>query len=602
MARDRPTRTCPKRTLREACARDRRRGQRPNRTIATDAPDRVEVVAIFGPTASGKTAVAEALADALGTEVVSADAMQVYRGLPILTNQPERPTRLVGDPRARRGDVRRRVRALAHAAIDELVADARQRGRRRRHGPLPPRSARRPRRPPPAAPGDRGSGSREEVDRDGAAAHARLAELDPERRRRRAPERPPAARARARARRGRTTRCAGRATGCGARVDAPPDADRRARRAAATSSSAASASGRRRCSRAGVVEEVRARARADRSRAPPRRRSGSREIATLPPAEARERIVVRTRRYAAYQRKWMRRIPGLVVLDGTRPLPRPRRRRARAHTPVASARCGSRSGTRSATLPPRRAARRWRRSTAARVRRLCDVRTGIGSDGVLEVVARATDAARELRDLEPRRLDGRDVRATGPASPPRWLLRETGAADVEIVAAGGVVARARPRANGLVRQELGEVVVAADEELDIAGERLTIVPVAVGNPHAVVLRERAVARRPAPPRARDRDASAVPATGRTSSSRAPSRATSSPSSSGSAERGRRRRPGSSAVAVAAAAVARGLVRQPGPRRHARRRARRDDRAAATRRWTGRRSRSARETTLAADRA
>src|SRR6187397_1265702 len=55
-----------------------------------------EVIAIFGPTASGKSMVAEAVADELGTEVVSADAMQVYRGLPILTNQPPTPTRLVG--------------------------------------------------------------------------------------------------------------------------------------------------------------------------------------------------------------------------------------------------------------------------------------------------------------------------------------------------------------------------------------------------------------------------------------------------------------------------------------------------------------------------
>ena len=39
---------------------------------------------------------------------------------------------------------------------------------------------------------------------------------------------------------------------------------------------------------------------------------GLREIAELEPAEALERIVVRTRRYAAYQRKWMRRIPGIV--------------------------------------------------------------------------------------------------------------------------------------------------------------------------------------------------------------------------------------------------------------------------------------------------
>ena len=45
------------------------------------------VVGVFGPTASGKTNVAEALADALDGELVSADAMQAYRGLPVLTNQ-----------------------------------------------------------------------------------------------------------------------------------------------------------------------------------------------------------------------------------------------------------------------------------------------------------------------------------------------------------------------------------------------------------------------------------------------------------------------------------------------------------------------------------
>ena len=55
---------------------------------------RAEVVAVFGPTASGKSAVAEAVAERLGTEVVSADAMQVYRGLPILTNQPVSYTHL----------------------------------------------------------------------------------------------------------------------------------------------------------------------------------------------------------------------------------------------------------------------------------------------------------------------------------------------------------------------------------------------------------------------------------------------------------------------------------------------------------------------------
>jgi adenylylsulfate kinase-like enzyme len=38
---------------------------------------RAEVIAVFGQTASGKSAVAEAVAERLGTAVVSADAMQV---------------------------------------------------------------------------------------------------------------------------------------------------------------------------------------------------------------------------------------------------------------------------------------------------------------------------------------------------------------------------------------------------------------------------------------------------------------------------------------------------------------------------------------------
>jgi len=42
------------------------------------------VLAIFGPTASGKSAVAEALADRIPARVISADSAQLYRGLSIL--------------------------------------------------------------------------------------------------------------------------------------------------------------------------------------------------------------------------------------------------------------------------------------------------------------------------------------------------------------------------------------------------------------------------------------------------------------------------------------------------------------------------------------
>jgi tRNA dimethylallyltransferase len=87
-------------------------------------PIRPSVLAIFGPTASGKTAVAEAIAEQVPAELVSADSMQVYRGLPILTNQ-DAGARLVGIwPLDRQGTVGE-FQQLAHAAIDEIAAAGR---------------------------------------------------------------------------------------------------------------------------------------------------------------------------------------------------------------------------------------------------------------------------------------------------------------------------------------------------------------------------------------------------------------------------------------------------------------------------------------------
>jgi tRNA A37 N6-isopentenylltransferase MiaA len=43
-------------------------------------------------------------------------------------------------------------------------------------------------------------------------------------------------------------------------------------------------------------------------------------VAELAYEDALEALVVRTRRYAAYQRKWMRRIPGLVSVNADRPV------------------------------------------------------------------------------------------------------------------------------------------------------------------------------------------------------------------------------------------------------------------------------------------
>lgn len=48
------------------------------------------LVAIYGPTGSGKTDLAEALADQTGAQLLNADAFQVYRGLDIGTNKSPR--------------------------------------------------------------------------------------------------------------------------------------------------------------------------------------------------------------------------------------------------------------------------------------------------------------------------------------------------------------------------------------------------------------------------------------------------------------------------------------------------------------------------------
>src|SRR5438094_7996836 len=46
------------------------------------------IIVILGPTASGKSAVAEALAQRIGGEILSVDSMQVYRGMDIGTAKP----------------------------------------------------------------------------------------------------------------------------------------------------------------------------------------------------------------------------------------------------------------------------------------------------------------------------------------------------------------------------------------------------------------------------------------------------------------------------------------------------------------------------------
>ena len=273
------------------------------------------VVAIFGPTASGKTDVAEIVADGLGGEVVSADSAQVYRGLPTLTNQPARPTRLVAiwplEHEASVGEYQR----LAHAAIDALLA--------RRRTPVVAggsglylRAALAELALPPAPARELRAAWERRYDELGPSeAHALLTATDP------------AAAERVHPNDRRRVVRALELADAGASL-APADdvlwaAETRRPTVVFGLKVPKAVLERRIEDRAramlerGVADEVR-QALAQPISHTARQVLGLDEVADLPPDDALGALVVRTRRYAAYQRKWMRRIPGLVSVDADR--------------------------------------------------------------------------------------------------------------------------------------------------------------------------------------------------------------------------------------------------------------------------------------------
>jgi tRNA dimethylallyltransferase len=276
----------------------------------------VTVIGIFGPTAIGKSRVASAVLERIPAELVSADALQVYRGLPILTNQPSEPVRMVGiwplDREASVGD----YAPLAHAAVDEILAAGRTPVVVGGTG-LYLRAALADLSLPPApAPGARARWERFYDERGAGAAHDHLAGLDaaaasavhPNDRRRvvRALELAEAGASLAPSEDrlwSDTTRHRTLIVG----LELPADVlERRIEERT------------RAMFDAGVQEEVR-QALAGAVSLTARQALGLEEVATLPREEAIEAIVVRTRRYAAYQRKWMRRIPGIAMVGADRP-------------------------------------------------------------------------------------------------------------------------------------------------------------------------------------------------------------------------------------------------------------------------------------------
>jgi tRNA dimethylallyltransferase len=277
----------------------------------------VTVIGIFGPTASGKSAVAEAVAERIPAELVSADAMQVYRDLPILTNQSAYATRLVGiwplEQEASVGE----YAPLAHAAIDEILASGRTPVVVGGTGLYLRAALAELDLPPAPRPGVRERWL-ELYDEAGAeAAHERLGQIDPaaaaavhpndRRRVVRALELAEAGASLAPAR-GRLWAGETRHPTVTVGLDLPKAVlerriDERTRA----------------MFEAGVQDEVQ-RALSGPISTTARKTMGIDEIATLPPDEARVALAARTRRYAAYQRKWMRRVPAIVMVDGDRPV------------------------------------------------------------------------------------------------------------------------------------------------------------------------------------------------------------------------------------------------------------------------------------------
>ena len=268
------------------------------------------VLAIFGPTASGKTAVAAAIAARIQGEIVSADSMQLYRGLPILTNQGA--GRLVGIwPLDRQGTVAE-YQELAHAEIDALLAEGRTPIVVGGSGLYFQAALVELAVPPIVREADRAEWEELYDSVGGELAHGLLRERDP---RAAAKVHPNDRRRIVRAlelwQAGSTlvpaesrlwtdeTRHPTTIVG----LEVPPDvlAGRIRERTREMFERGVEEETR---GVVGVVPQV----------------LGLEAVRTLPREQAEEEIVAATRSLASYQRKWMRRIPGVVMVDASRPV------------------------------------------------------------------------------------------------------------------------------------------------------------------------------------------------------------------------------------------------------------------------------------------
>jgi tRNA dimethylallyltransferase len=267
------------------------------------------VLAIFGPTGSGKSAVAVEIARRIPAELISADSMQVYRGLPVLTNQ-DAGARLVGIwPPDRQGTVGE-FQQLAHEAIDEIVAAGRTAVVVGGSGLWFQAALTDVALPPDVPPAARARWERLYDRRGAETAHGLLRARDP--------------RAAARVHpndRKRVVRALELWQAGTSLVPEQPrlwTAETRLPTVVVGLDVTREELARRIRARAeamfehGVVEEVEA-----AGEVVPQV-LGLEAVRTLPREQALEELVLATERFAAYQRKWMRRIPGIVMIDANR--------------------------------------------------------------------------------------------------------------------------------------------------------------------------------------------------------------------------------------------------------------------------------------------
>jgi tRNA dimethylallyltransferase len=272
------------------------------------------VVALFGPTASGKTAVAAEIAKLIPAEIVSADAAALFRGLEVLTAAPEYPARLVGVFDVEHDVSVGEFQKLAHDAIDEVLGGGKTAVVVGGTGLYLRAALSNLELPPPPAEGERARWEAFYDTSGAAAAHERLEGVDPA----------AAALVHPNDRRRVVRALELAAVGASLAGDELWGGDTRHPTHVFGLSVPESALDERIRSRAhwmldhGVVDEARAALARPLSQSA-RKVMGLVDFAELSAHEAREALVQNNRRLARYQRKWMRRMPGLVELDGDRP-------------------------------------------------------------------------------------------------------------------------------------------------------------------------------------------------------------------------------------------------------------------------------------------